>query len=114
MIVYTGRPLIIEDALGERRNVVGGKEKVMARILIAEDEANIFKLVSFRLKHLGHDVIWAQNGSQALKADADTQPIPVIMLTARGHEKYVVTFMDGGADDYSVKPFSFPELIARV
>jgi DNA-binding response OmpR family regulator len=115
----------------------------MARILIAEDEANIFKLVSFRLKHLGHDVIWAQNGSQALeaareqspdlilldvmmpvydgfqvlkklKADADTQPIPVIMLTARGHEKDVVTGIEGGADDYIVKPFSFPELIARV
>ena len=115
----------------------------MARILIAEDEANIFKLVSFRLKHLGHEVIWAQNGSQALeaareqspdlipldvmmpiydgfqvlkklKADADTQPIPVIMLTARGHEKDVVTGIEGGADDYIVKPFSFPELIARV
>ncbi|HEY3230315.1 MAG TPA: response regulator [Roseiflexaceae bacterium] len=115
----------------------------MARILIAEDEANIFKLVSFRLKHLGHDVIWAQNGSQALeaareqspdlilldvmmpvydgfqvlkklKADANTQPIPVIMLTARGHEKDVVTGIEGGADDYIVKPFSFPELIARV
>jgi DNA-binding response OmpR family regulator len=115
----------------------------MARILIAEDEANIFKLVSFRLKHLGHDVIWAQNGSQALeaareqspdlilldvmmpeydgfqvlkmlKAGADTQPIPVIMLTARGHEKDVVTGIEGGADDYIVKPFSFPELIARV
>jgi DNA-binding response OmpR family regulator len=115
----------------------------MARILIAEDEANIFKLVSFRLKHLGHEVIWAQNGGQALeaareqspdlilldvmmpvydgfqvlkklKADADTQPIPVIMLTARGHEKDVVTGMEGGADDYIVKPFSFPELIARV
>jgi|SRR6266545_6221588 DNA-binding response OmpR family regulator len=115
----------------------------MARILIAEDEANIFKLVSFRLKHLGHEVIWAQNGGQALeaareqspdlilldvmmpvydgfqvlkklKADADTQPIPVIMLTARGHEKDVVTGIEGGADDYIVKPFSFPELIARV
>jgi DNA-binding response OmpR family regulator len=115
----------------------------MARILIVEDEANIFKLVSFRLKHLGHEVLWAQNGGQALetahaekpdlilldvmipvydgfqvlrklKADAETQRIPVIMLTARGHEKDVVTGIESGADDYVVKPFSFPELVARL
>ncbi|MFL5806787.1 MAG: response regulator transcription factor [Roseiflexaceae bacterium] len=115
----------------------------MARILIVEDEANIFKLVSFRLKHLGHEVLWAQNGGQGLevaraempdlilldvmipvydgfqvlrklKADTQTQPIPVIMLTARGHEKDVVTGIEGGADDYIVKPFNFPELVARL
>jgi two-component system alkaline phosphatase synthesis response regulator PhoP len=115
----------------------------MARILIAEDEVNIFKLVSFRLTHLGHEVVWAQNGGQALefarsqapdlilldvmmpvydgfevlqklKAEVETQLIPVIMLTARGHEKDVVSGIEGGAEDYIVKPFSFPELIARV
>jgi DNA-binding response OmpR family regulator len=115
----------------------------MARILIVEDEASIFKLVSFRLQHLGHEVIWVQDGGQALeaareqspdlilldvmipvydgfqvlkklKADPVTQLIPVIMLTARGHEKDVVAGIEGGADDYVVKPFSFPELIARV
>ncbi|SRR5258705_9658099 len=115
----------------------------MARILIVEDEANIFKLVSFRLKHLGHEVLWAQNGGQGLevaraempdlilldvmipvydgfqvlrklKADTQTQPIPVIMLTARGHEKDVVTGIEGGADDYIVKPLNFPELVARL
>jgi DNA-binding response OmpR family regulator len=115
----------------------------MARILIVEDETNIFKLVSFRLKHLGHEVLWAQNGGQVLevaraempdlilldimipvydgfqvlkklKADTQTQPIPVIMLTARGHEKDVVTGIEGGADDYIVKPFNFPELVARL
>ena len=115
----------------------------MARILIVEDEANIFKLVSFRLKHLGHEVLGAQNGGQGLevaraempdlilldvmipvydgfqvlrklKADTQTQPIPVIMLTARGHEKDVVTGIEGGADDYIVKPFNFPELVARL
>lgn len=115
----------------------------MARILVVEDEANIYKLVSFRLKHQGHEVLWAQNGEQGLtiaraerpdlilldvmlpiydgfqvlrklKADVQMQSIPVIMLTARGHEKDVVVGIEGGADDYIVKPFNFPELVARL
>jgi DNA-binding response OmpR family regulator len=115
----------------------------MARILIAEDELSVFKLIDFRLKHLGHEVIWAHNGGLALeaareqspdlilldvmmpiydgfqvlkklKATAETQSIRVIMLTARGQEKDIVAGIEGGADDYVVKPFSFPELIARV
>src|SRR5262245_11181987 len=114
----------------------------MARILIVEDEVNIFKLVSFRLKHLGHEIFWAQNGGHALevaraempdlilldvmipvydgfqvlrklKADTQTQPIPVIMLTAHGHEKDIATGIAEGADDYIVKPFEFPDLVAR-
>jgi two-component system response regulator ResD len=36
------------------------------------------------------------------------------MLTARGHERDIVAGLEGGADDYIVKPFSFPELISRV
>lgn len=115
----------------------------MAHILIAEDEANIFKLVDFRLRNLGHHTTWAQDGGAAfdtavqanpdlilldvmmpvldgftvlkqLKADPRTRDIPVVMLTARGHEKDVVTGLGSGADDYVVKPFNFPELIARV
>ena len=49
-----------------------------------------------------------------LKADVQMQSIPVIMLTARGHEKDVVVGIEGGADDYIVKPFNFPELVARL
>ncbi len=36
------------------------------------------------------------------------------MLTAKGQERDVVTGFDKGADDYIIKPFSFPELLARV
>jgi DNA-binding response OmpR family regulator len=115
----------------------------MAHILIAEDEANIWKLVNFRLQHLGHTMTWVEDGGAAfeaalqinpdlilldvmmpvldgfavlkqIKADPRTRDIPVIMLTARGHEKDVVTGLSTGADDYVVKPFNFPELIARV
>jgi DNA-binding response OmpR family regulator len=115
----------------------------VARILIVEDEANIVKLISVRLERLGHTISAAANGVaaldtarqispdlilldvmipelngfqvlQRLKADPATEPIPVLMLTARGHEHDVVAGLEGGAEDYIVKPFSFPELIARV
>lgn len=115
----------------------------MARILIVEDEANIVKLISIRLERLGHVISSAGNGVAALdaarelrpdlilldvmipllngfqvleqlKADAATAPIPVLMLTARGHERDIVAGLEGGAEDYIVKPFSFPELISRV
>ena len=115
----------------------------MANILIVEDEANIVSLISIRLERLGHSINSADNGVaaldlvheikpdlilldvmlpmlngfqvlQRLKADPATAPIPVLMLTARGHEHDIVAGIEGGADDYIVKPFSFPELIARV
>jgi DNA-binding response OmpR family regulator len=115
----------------------------MARILIAEDEPNIYQLVEFRLQRLGHDVMWAQDGEQALemagkhmpdlvmldvmmpvydgfqvlkrlKSNDETRGLPVIMLTARGQETDIVSGIEGGAFGYVVKPFSFPELIARV
>jgi len=49
-----------------------------------------------------------------LRARDDTRDIPIIMLTARGEESERVRGLSTGADDYVVKPFSVPELIARV
>lgn len=115
----------------------------MARILIADDEAHIIKMVEFKLHNLGHDVIVASDGGEAvekatlmkpdlilldvmmpvmdgfqalqkLKTQDETHDIPVIMLTARGQEHDVVTGFETGADDYVVKPFSFSELVARI
>ena len=115
----------------------------VARILIVEDEPNIIKLISIRLERLGHSINAADNGVaaleivrasmpdlilldvmipvlngfqvlQQLKADPTTASIPVLMLTARGHERDIVAGIEGGADDYIIKPFSFPELISRV
>jgi len=115
----------------------------MARILIAEDEPHIFQLVEFRLQRLGHEIYWARDGEQALelagahapdvimldvmmpildgfqvlkrlKANPETKVMPVIMLTARGQESDIMSSIEGGASGYVVKPFSFPELIARV
>jgi two-component system phosphate regulon response regulator PhoB len=49
-----------------------------------------------------------------LRARPDTRALPIIMLTARGEESERVRGLATGADDYVVKPFSVPELMARV
>jgi two-component system phosphate regulon response regulator PhoB len=49
-----------------------------------------------------------------LRARPQTQTLPIIMLTARGEESERVRGLATGADDYIVKPFSVPELLARV
>jgi PAS domain S-box-containing protein len=51
---------------------------------------------------------------QALRGDARTRSVPVIMLSARAGEESRVEGMEAGADDYLVKPFSARELLARV
>ena len=49
-----------------------------------------------------------------LKQDSRTRRLPVIMVTARGEEMDKVQGLDGGADDYIVKPFGVMELLSRV
>jgi len=115
----------------------------VARILVVEDEPYILKALDFRLKNLGHEIIAAVDGGEALeiatkekpdlvlldimmpvmdgfqvlrklKSQEKTKNIPVIMLTAKSQEKDIVTGLEDGAADYITKPFSFAELIARV
>lgn len=115
----------------------------MARILLAEDEAQIGEMVTFKLSNAGHEVLRVWDGEAALaaasrdrpdviildvmmpvldgfsvlgrlKADPALRSIPVIMLTARGQELDVLSGLQGGAADYIVKPFSLKELLARV
>jgi len=111
----------------------------MARILMAEDEKQIADMIAFKLTNSGHQVIRAQDGEQALqdppdlimldammpglsgfevlrrlKADPALRSVPVIMVTAKGHERDVLSGLRGGAADYIVKPFSLKELAARV
>src|SRR3546814_17765787 len=52
--------------------------------------------------------------SDLFKAQATTRDIPVIMLTARVEEEDKIRGLNIGCDDYVSKPFSYPELIARV
>ena len=115
----------------------------MARILVAEDEKQIADMISFKLTNGGHQIIRAHDGEQAvilaarekpdlilldammpglsgfevllrLKADPALRAVPVIMVTAKGHERDVLNGLRGGAVDYVVKPFSLKELAARV
>jgi two-component system response regulator MtrA len=115
----------------------------VARILLAEDEQQIGDMVAFKLTNSGHHVVRVGNGEAALaaaeqerpdviildvmmplvdgfavlgrlKAHPDLRAIPVIMLTARGQERDVLSGLQAGAADYIVKPFSLKELMARV
>jgi two-component system phosphate regulon response regulator PhoB len=115
----------------------------MAKILLAEDDKQIADMISFKLTNNGHRIVRAQDGEQAvqlvarerpdlilldammpglsgfevlrrLKADSAVRSIPVIMVTAKGHERDVLSGLRGGAIDYIVKPFSLKELSARV
>jgi len=112
-------------------------------ILIVEDEEPLALLLRYNLEAEGYEVTHAPRGDDAelilqehkpdlvlldwmlpgvsgielcrrLRSRADTQSIPIIMLTARGEEAERVRGLATGADDYIVKPFSVLELMARV
>lgn len=114
-----------------------------ARILIAEDEEPLSLLLRYNLEAEGFAVEVASRGDEAelrireerpdlllldwmlpglsgielcrrLRGRKETENLPVIMLTARGEESDRVRGLAIGADDYVVKPFSVPELLARV
>jgi two-component system, OmpR family, phosphate regulon response regulator PhoB len=114
-----------------------------ASILIVEDEEPIQILVTYNLQAEGFRVRATANGEDVahlvneerpdlivldwmlpgisgievcrlLRSRPETRDIPVIMLTARGEENERVRGLATGADDYIVKPFSVPELLARI
>src|SRR3954447_8594355 len=113
------------------------------RILIVEDEESLTLLLRYNLEKEGFLVEAVARGDEAeirlkertpdlvlldwmlpgvsgidlcrrLRARPETQNLPIIMLTARGEEFDRVRGLATGADDYVVKPFSVPELMARV
>jgi DNA-binding response OmpR family regulator len=112
----------------------------MQRILVVDDEPSIREVVSLYLKREGYSVREAGDGDEALKVAYEfapdlivldlmlpkkdgmevfrtlsvKNPVPVIMLTARGEETDRIVGLTIGADDYVTKPFSPAELVARV
>lgn len=111
------------------------------KILVADDESRMRKLVKDFLSRQGYQVLEAADGEEALnifyaekelslvildvmmpKLDGfmvlreirESSKIPVIMLTARGEESDELTGFDAGADEYISKPFSPKILVARV
>ena len=110
------------------------------RILLADDEASIRRILETRLKMAGYDVYTAQDGEEAVNAFNKYNPdlvvldvmmpkmdgygvtreirrtsdVPIIILTALGDVSERITGLELGADDYVIKPFSPKELEARV
>ena len=113
------------------------------RILVVEDESDLALLLTYNLEAEGYVAEAVERGDEAelrlveappdlvildwmlpgvsgleicrrLRAREATKTLPVIMLTARGEEVERVRGLSVGADDYVVKPFSLPELMARV
>lgn len=111
------------------------------RILVAEDEKDMNRIICKRLKEEGYSVdscfdgvevfdylacaeydaivldimMPRMDGLQVLrKLRADNNQIPVLLLTAKDRVEDRVTGLDAGADDYLVKPFAIRELLARI
>ena len=112
-------------------------------ILIVEDEEALTEVLRYNLEAEGYEVETVARGDEAdvrlkervpdlvlldwmlpglsgielcrrLRTRPETRQLPIIMLTARGEESERVRGLATGADDYIVKPFSVPELSARV
>jgi two-component system phosphate regulon response regulator PhoB len=115
----------------------------MATVLVADDDADIRDLVSYKLRQAGHDVVSVADGPATvaaardvrpdlaivdvtmpglsglqicdlLRADETTARIPVILLSARAHAGDSETGLAAGAVAYVTKPFSPRELVQRV
>ena len=113
------------------------------KILVVDDEIYIVHILDFSLGMEGYEVITALDGEAALekvkvekpdlivldimmpkldgyevcktiKANADTQNIPVILLSAKGRNADQKMGFDVGADDYITKPFSPRKLVERI
>lgn len=112
-------------------------------VMVIEDEEALALILKYNLEKEGYNVVWESRGSKAVPQVEKTRPsvilldwmlpelsgveicklirnkpdiknIPIIMLTAKGEEEDKVKGLSSGADDYVTKPFSIPELMARV
>jgi DNA-binding response OmpR family regulator len=113
----------------------------MTKVLVVEDDPGILRTVADNLRFEQYEVITASDGESAYALNKKEQPdlivldlmlprmsglelcrklrtedaqVPVLMLTARSEEADRVRGLDLGGDDYVTKPFSVPELMARV
>ncbi|MCO6387136.1 phosphate regulon transcriptional regulator PhoB [Aliihoeflea sp. 40Bstr573] len=116
---------------------------IAPKIIVVEDEEPLGVLIKYNLEAEGYKVEVIARGDEAeirlqetvpdllvldwmvpavsgielcrrLRMRAETERLPIIMLTARGEESDRVRGLSTGADDYLVKPFSTPEFVARV
>ncbi|TAK20834.1 MAG: response regulator [Chloroflexota bacterium] len=111
-----------------------------ARVLVVDDEPRIRKALRVALRANGYDVVEAESGEAGLDEAALRPPeivildlalpdldgitvcrrlrewtqVPIIVLSVRDDDEAKVRALDEGADDYVTKPFSVPELLARM
>lgn len=115
----------------------------MPLVMVIEDEEALALLLKYNLEKEGYEVAIEAHGNRAIaeieqrlpqviildwmlpelsgieilkliRSKPDIKNIPVIMLTAKGQEEDKVRGLSAGADDYVTKPFSVPELMARI
>ncbi|MGB8197387.1 MAG: response regulator transcription factor [Acidimicrobiales bacterium] len=112
----------------------------MAKILVIDDDPSLNRALRLGLQAGGHDVTTAASGEHGISQTALTNPdvvvldmglpdmdgiavcrtirgwsdVPIIILSATGAENRKVAALDAGANDYVTKPFSMPELEARI
>ncbi len=110
------------------------------RILVVDDEPQIRRALRVALRANGYDILEAETGAEAIDGVALNRPemvildlalpdidgievtrrlrewtqVPIIVLSAHGDDTAKVRALDEGADDYVTKPFSVPELLARM
>jgi two-component system KDP operon response regulator KdpE len=113
---------------------------VTTRVLVVDDDPHILRAIRIHLTASGYAVSTAQTGRAALRAGAAEPPdlvlldlglpdldgtavigelrrwssVPIIVLSARSNSVDKINALDTGADDYVTKPFSLPELLARM
>jgi DNA-binding response OmpR family regulator len=117
------------------------ERKANLRILVVEDDQRMRDLLCRGLRDFGHTAMPASDGGAGLelaivfefdvivldvglpvfdgyevarKLRKEGKRVPVLMLTAHDAEDEIIRGLECGADDYLLKPFSFPELVARL
>ena len=113
---------------------------IREKILVVEDEKSIAHFISTVLNNNGYEAMRARTGQEALSMVSSHCPdliildlglpdmdgmdllksirswssLPIVVVSARSHERDKVSALDAGADDYLTKPFGTAELVARV
>ena len=87
------------------------------RILIVEDDRDLAAALDDALRFEGYATRVAYNGLEAVRMLAEQSidiPVSVLMLTAAAQVRDRINGLELGADDYLIKPFAYPELLARI
>ncbi len=127
-------------ATSEGPAVVAGDSERSVRVLVVDDEPLIVQMLSIALGYENFEVSVARDGIEAIQQASRVRPdlvildvmlpqldgievcrrlrnggdVGILMLTARGEDGDQVQGLDSGADDYLVKPFTLPVLLARI